>query len=149
MQSTSVTIDQALTTQPPRWRIWLMRALYFLTFIGLAFETWEYLLFPPEPIDYMTGVAFSFWAAYATLMGIGIRYPLKMLPLILLQLAYKSIWALTVYPPMKYSGTVTLDAESFFWVCITAVIIDTLVIPWGYFFKVYIKPFLKFRDYPV
>lgn len=149
MKSHTATHDQEGVPYPPKWRIWLMRALYFLTFIGLAFEAWEYLLFPPEPLDYITGVTFSFWAAYGTLMGIGIRYPLKMLPLILLQLTYKSIWALTVYLPMKHAGTITPNAESFFWVCVTAVIIVTLVIPWGYLFKAFIKPFLKFRVYPV
>ena len=68
-------------------RLIFMRGLYFITFIGLAFQSWDYLVFPGEPLNYMEGIAFSFWATYATLMGIGIRYPLKMLPLLFLQLA--------------------------------------------------------------
>ncbi len=143
------TTNSATVKAPPKFRLALMRGLYLLTFIGLAFEAWDYLLFPPEALDYITGVTFSFWAAYATLMALGIRYPIKMLPLILLQLAYKAVWALTVYLPMKSSGTITPDAESFFWVCVAAVIIDTLVIPWGYFFKSYIKPFFQLKAHPV
>ncbi|SHG23391.1 hypothetical protein [Flagellimonas flava] len=145
MKSTTVLGSREPIKRPPKFRLWLMRGLYFLTFIGLAYETWEYLLFPTEPLDYLSGVAFSFWAAYATLMGIGIRYPLKMLPLIFLQLAYKAIWALTVYPPMKAAETLTPAGESFYSICITAVIIDILVIPWGYVFQAYIKPFFKLK----
>lgn len=148
MKTPKAEKGQALK-KPPRFRLALMRGLYLLTFVGLAFEAWEYLLFPPEPLDYITGVAFSFWAAYASLMFIGLRYPLKMLPLILLQLAYKAIWAATIYPPMKSTGTVTPEAESFYWICITAIIIDALVIPWQYVFRSYILPFLKFKTHPV
>ncbi|MGW9686639.1 hypothetical protein [Flagellimonas sp. 2504JD1-5] len=141
MKSNSISYADDKVKRPPKFRLLLMRALYLLTFIGLAYEAWEYLLFPDEPIDYITGVTFSFWATYATLMGLGIRYPIKMLPLIFLQLAYKATWALIVYPPMKAAGNITPNAESFYWICITAVIIDIVVIPWGYVFNNYIRTF--------
>ena len=111
-------------------RLYLMRGLYLLTFIGLAKQAWTEILYPSEPLDYITGVAFSFWASYATLMGLGVFYPVKMLPLILLQLCYKAVWALGVYLPMQSTGTISESAESFFWICIVAVILDIIVIPW-------------------
>lgn len=145
MKPTEEKLVPNLGKQPPKWRLWLMRGLYFLTFIGLAYEAWAYLLQPAEPLGYLEGVAFSFWAVYATLMGLGIRYPVKMLPLILLQLGYKATWALTVYPPMKLTGAITPEAESFYVICITAVIIDTLVIPWGYVIQYYLKPIFDLK----
>ncbi len=149
MKSTTITKTSKPIEKPPKFRLVLMRGLYLLTFVGLAFETWEYLLFPSEPVDYITGVAFSFWASYATLMVLGVRYPIKMLPLLFLQLAYKATWALSVYLPMKSSEHITPEAESFYWICITAVIIDIIVIPWGYVFNNYIKKFFQFREYPI
>jgi hypothetical protein len=134
--------------QVSKFRLYLMRGLYLLTFIGLAFQTWETILFPSETLDYITGVAFSFWAAYATLMGLGIRYPIKMLPLLLLQLFYKATWALGVYLPMQAASQVTPEAESFFWICIVAVILDVIVIPWPYVFKNYIRNFLNLKIHP-
>lgn len=148
MKPTTVTNEKVQVKNPSKFRLAIMRGLYLLTFIGLAFQAWEYLLFPGEQIDYITGVAFSFWATYATLMGLGVRYPIKMLPLLFLQLMYKATWVLTVYLPMKSSGTVTPVAESFYWICITAVILDVLVIPWGYFWKSYVRPFLNFKAHP-
>ncbi|WP_139063612.1 hypothetical protein [Flagellimonas eckloniae] len=135
--------------KPPKFRLVLMRGLYLLTFIGLAFEAWEYLLYPKEPIDYITGITFSFWATYATLMGLGVRYPIKMLPLLFLQLAYKATWALTVYFPMESAEIITPEAESFYRICITAVIIDIVVIPWEYVFKNYIRTFFQFKRFPI
>lgn len=122
-------------------RLYLMRGLYFLTCIGLAKQAWTEILFPEEALTYLDGVAFSFWASYATLMGLGIRYPLKMLPLLFLQLFYKATWALGVYLPMQSAGLVTPAAESFYGICIVAVILDLLVIPWLYVYKNYIRAF--------
>lgn len=140
------TTNQNSSKKLSKLRLVLMRGLYLLTFIGLAFQAWEYLLFPDEPLDYITGVAFSFWASYATLMGIGVRYPLKMLPLLFLQLAYKATWALGIYLPMKEASLVTPEAESFLWICIIAVILDIAVIPWKYVLNNYLSPFLKLKS---
>ncbi|MEO1484281.1 MAG: hypothetical protein AAFU57_00950 [Bacteroidota bacterium] len=118
-----------------KFRIWLMRSLYALTFVGLAFQAWETLLYPEEPLSYLDGVAFSFWAAYATLMGVGVFFPLRMLPLIFLQLAYKAIWAIWVYLPMEAANLVTPQAASFYNICLTTAVLDVLVIPWYYVFK--------------
>ncbi|WP_298790448.1 hypothetical protein [uncultured Allomuricauda sp.] len=149
MKSTAIDSTPQKPQRPPKFRLILMRALYLLTFVGLAFEAWEYLLYPEEPIDYITGVTFSFWATYATLMGLGVRYPIKMLPLLFLQLAYKATWALAVYLPMEAAGNVTPEAESFYQICIIAVIIDIIVIPWGYVFNNYIRTFFRFKTSPI
>lgn len=126
-------------TKLSKFRLTLMRGLYFLTFIGLAKQAWTEILFPEEVLGYLEGVAFSFWASYATLMALGIRYPLKMLPLLFLQLLYKATWAVGVYMPMKSAGLVGASAESFFEICVVAVVLDLIVIPWPYVFKKYFR----------
>ena len=126
-----------------KFRIWLMRSLYALTFIGLAFQAWETLLYPEEPLRYLEGVAFSFWAAYATLMGLGGLFPFRLRPLIFLQLAYKAIWAIWVYLPMEAANMVTPQAASFYNICLTAIVLDVLVIPWHHVFKTYRPKLLK------
>lgn len=131
----------------PRWRLYLMKALYLLTFIGLVFDNWSTILFPTEPMDTLSGVAISFWASYSLLMGLGLRYPLKMLPLIFLQLLYKSAWLIGTYFPAKSAGVLNEDLQSFFWVCVTAIILDLIVIPWLYVYQVYVKDFFKFMRF--
>ncbi|MCR9248779.1 MAG: hypothetical protein NXI20_00090 [bacterium] len=133
----------------PKWRIVIMRGLYLLTFVGLAFDSYSTLFNPGEMLDTITGVAFVFWASYATLMGFGVRYPVQMMPLLFLQLFYKALWIIGVYMPMYNAGVVTENAQSFFWICVTAVILDVIVIPWPYVLNNYVKVFFKFQSQPV
>lgn len=126
-----------------RLRLYLMRGLYFLTFIGLVFDNWSTILFPTEQMDTLTGVAISFWASYSLLMGLGLRYPIKMLPLLFLQLLYKSAWIIGTYLPATRTGVVDEDLTSFFWICMTAIVLDLLVIPWKFVFRSYASGFLN------
>ncbi|MEP1096329.1 MAG: hypothetical protein ABJG78_14530 [Cyclobacteriaceae bacterium] len=129
----------------PKIRLYLMRALYLLTFISLTYDNWSTIFFPTEQLDTLSGVAISFWASYGLLMGLGVRYPLKMLPLILLQLFYKAGWLIGTYLPAKSADLLNEDLEAFYWICVTAVIVDTLVIPWGYVWRTYVLDFVNFR----
>ncbi len=131
---------------PSRFRLWLMRALYLLTFIGLAYDNWYTIFFPSEQLDTLSGVAISFWASYSLLMALGIRFPLKMLPLILLQLLYKSAWIIGVYLPARSSDSLNSSLEEFFSICIAAIIIDLVVIPWSYVCKTYVVSFFKLKN---
>lgn len=124
-------------------RLYLMRGLYFLTFIGLVFDNWSTILSPTDQMDTLTGVAISFWASYSLLMGLGVRYPIKMLPLLFLQLLYKSAWIIGTYLPATKTGVVDEDLTSFFWICVTAIVLDLLVIPWKFVFRSYVSGFLN------
>ena len=78
------------------FRLYFMRSLYVLNFVMLGLSVWPELINHAGAWDPVKGVAFSFWAALSVLSGLGLRYPLKMLPLLLLQLLYKSIWVIAV-----------------------------------------------------
>ena len=51
----STTQNQKLhlteTRELPKWRLYLMRGLYLLTFVGLAFDSWSIIFFPEEQMD--------------------------------------------------------------------------------------------------
>src|SRR5213083_2191613 len=81
-----------------------LRVIYLLNFVGLGLMAWPRVLGPDKPLGLMEGVAFSFWAALSALMGLGLRYPLQMLPLLLLQLSYKVVWLLAVALPLWSAG---------------------------------------------
>lgn len=129
---------------PPNWRLHLMRGLFFLNFISLAFDNWSAVLFPVEQMDVLSGVAISFWAGFALLNLLGVRFPLKMLPILLLQLLYKSAWILGTYLPAKALGVVDAGIQEFFWICVAGTILNLLIIPWGYVYREFFQNFLKF-----
>jgi len=127
----------------PNWRLHVMRSLFFLNFISLSYDNWSTILFPEEQMDTLTGVTISFWAAFSVLNLFGIRFPLKFIPILLLQLLYKSAWIIGTYLPAKNSGQLDEDLISFFWICVAGIILNLLVLPWRFVYHEYLKNFFR------
>jgi hypothetical protein len=121
------------------FRLYSMRTVYLLTFVGLGYSVWPEIIDHGKLWDPVKGAAFSFWAAYSALMGVGVRYPLKMLPLLILQLFYKSVWLLAVGLPLRSAGQIDPVAAGMIGVFATAVVLDLIVIPWPYVVANYVK----------
>src|SRR5262249_20770478 len=85
--------------------------------------------------DPIKAVAFCFWAALSLLAALGIRYPLKMVPVLLLQLTYKSIWLVAVALP-RWS---TLKSTELTKVMVGGIIADLIVIPWPWVLTNYVR----------
>lgn len=121
------------------FRLNLMRAVYLLTFLGVGVSAWTELFTRDELWGTVTGAAFSFWAAYSVLMGLGARYPLKMLPLLVLQLFYKSVWMVAVALPLWSAGRLDAEATRMAIGFAMAMLMDLIVIPWPYVLAEYVK----------
>lgn len=121
------------------FRLYLMRLLYLLNFVGLGISVWPGLINHGKPWDPMHGIAVSCWAALSALSGLGIRYPLKMLPLLLMQFFYKSVWVLAVGLTLRSAGQLDPVAADLFSVCSKGLVVDLLVIPWPYVLAHYVK----------
>ena len=66
--------------------------------------TWTHILTHQglwEPTD---AVAWCVWTAFATLAGLGIIRPLKMLPILLLEIFYNVLWLVIVAYPLWSKG---------------------------------------------
>jgi hypothetical protein len=121
-------------------RLYLMRTLFLLNFVMLATSAWPGLInHGGRPWDPVRGVAVSCWATLSTLSALGIRYPLKMVPLLLFQLFYKTIWVLAIGLPMKSAGLLDPVAAEIFSVCSKGLVVDLIVIPWPYVIAHYVK----------
>ena len=120
-------------------RIYALRLAYLLNFVGGLFMFWPALLSPDKPLGLIDGAAFSLWATMTTLMGLGLRYPLQMLPLLLLQLIYKTVWLLAVALPLRSAGRWDSSASATTRTFVAAIVVDLLVIPWAYVLANYIK----------
>src|SRR5271155_2313499 len=124
-----------------RINIYLLRLLYILMFFVLGKETWTRILTHQGAWDPTNAVAWCVWTAFATLAGLGIIRPLKMLPIILLEIFYKVMWLIIVaYPLWSKGKLVDSPAEgmtsAFLWV-----LLPVVAVPWTYVFANYIyKP---------
>ena|SRR5205807_5600527 len=117
------------------FRLYLMRLLYLLNFVLLGLQVWPVIINHQGAWDPVRGVAFSFWAALSALAGLGIRYPLKMLPLLLLQLLYKSIWVIAIALPL-WSAFRSIELTK---VMAIGAVVDLIIIPWPYVLVTYVK----------
>jgi hypothetical protein len=82
------------------FRLYLLRAAYLLIVVGLGFTIWPGILHPPKDLALMRGVVRSLLGAVSLLAILGIRYPLKILPLLFFELVWKSIWILAFGLPL-------------------------------------------------
>ena len=120
-------------------RLYLLRLIYVGTFLFVGTTAWKEILTHSGTWDPLQGVAFSFWAAYATLMILGLRYPLKLLPLLLLQFFYKLVWLVAVaYPLWSSSQLRGSSASGLTTIFVIAVIVDLVAIPWPYALRSYV-----------
>lgn len=69
---------------------------------------------------------------------LGIRYPLKMLPILLLELVWKSFWLVVFALPMYLNHGLDQYAREVVFACGMGVILTPLVIPWRYVINHYI-----------
>ena len=124
-----------MSEEIPIWRLYALRLVYLLNFVGLSAQVWPAIINHDGVIDPMKGVAYSFWAALSLLCGLGIRYPLRMLPLLFIQLLYKLIWLVAIYLPLRSAGQSTSLLSSM----LIAAVVDVVVIPWPYVVSSYIQ----------
>ena len=126
-------------TEVSTFRLYLLRAMYVFMFVGLAIFKLPGIFNPSENVSTTGSVVLSVLGAIALLAVLGIRYPVKMLPLLLFELLWKIIWVLAYGLPLWYTQRLALDARDILINCLVGVVLVPLVIPWGYVFKQYVK----------
>ena len=120
------------------FRLYLLRAMYVFMAVGLAIFELPALLHP-ENLSRLDSVVLSVLAAFALLAVLGIRYPLKMLPLLFFELVWKSIWVLVFGLPLLLSGQLGPETTETLTACLMGVVLVPLVTPWGYVLEHYVK----------
>ena len=87
-------------TDVPLWRLYLLRTTYLIVATGLGVEVWPGIVHHVRPWQLMQGVVSCVLGAVGLLAVLGLRYPLQMIPLLLFELAWKSIWLGVVALPL-------------------------------------------------
>ncbi|HEY0413629.1 MAG TPA: hypothetical protein VGD66_10845 [Allosphingosinicella sp.] len=120
-------------------RLYAMRLAYFLIALFLGATIWPGIIHHEVPWTLMSGVAHCLLAALALLMALGIRYPLRMLPVLLFELAWKTIWLIAVGVPLWRAGRLDADAIETGKACLLGAILMLVVIPWPYVLAHYVR----------
>ena len=81
-------------------QIFAMRVGYLLVVVLVGNIAWSRLLAHEGPWDPVVAAALSMGAGSAALSVFGLIHPLRWLPLVLFEIAYKSIWLIVVAYPL-------------------------------------------------
>jgi hypothetical protein len=118
--------------------IYALRTLFLLMFVFVGYDSWAYILRHEGAWDPMRSVAWCMFASYSLLSILGVFRPLKMLPIILFMVTYKSLWLLAVAYPLWAAGKLAGSpvegmARIFVWIPVAL-----LAVPWKYVLDKYV-----------
>jgi hypothetical protein len=117
-------------------RLYVLRATYLLLVIGLGG------MIVPDVLSHPVitrGVIPSLLGAVWLLALVGLKYPLEMLPLLMFEFAWKSIWMVAYGLPQWSAGQFPPTFADDFFSIGFGVILMPIVIPWGYVYRHYVK----------
>ncbi|MDE2367922.1 MAG: hypothetical protein KGN16_03040 [Burkholderiales bacterium] len=120
------------------WRIHLLRLQYLLIAGVMGFFVWQQVLFETGPWPAPRVIAKSMLASLALLCLLGLRYPLRMLPLMLLEALWKTVAILLIILPAWLAHRMTPELQVLFFECIGIVVLY-LVMPWRYVWVRYFR----------
>ncbi|WP_219836197.1 hypothetical protein [Paenibacillus sp. R14(2021)] len=120
------------------FRLYSLRALYLLVVVGLGITVWPGVIHHEQPWELKEGVVQCMLAAFSALSVLGLRYPLQMLPLLLWEMLWKSIWLIVIALPLWSTGQMDESTWATASACLI-VLIFPFGIPWRFVFAHYIK----------
>ena len=125
------------------FRLYLLRAMYVFMVVGLAIFKLAPAILHPENLSPQDSVIVSVLGGFALLAVLGIRYPIKMLPLLFFEFVWKVVWVVAFGLPLLLSGgldpNVSFGGTETLINCLLGIVLVPLVVPWGYVLEHYLK----------
>lgn len=136
---TTLTTTGTVTTVPvlSLTRLHLMRAGYLLMGLGLAAVKWP-LLPDAHTLPLYEGVTLCLLTAMSLLAFLGLRHPVKLLPVLLFESAWKLLWLALVAVPRAASGDLDAGTSDLVFNC-SLVVLILAVIPWRHVWRTYVQ----------
>ena len=118
-------------------RLYLLRAGYLFMAVGLAVTRGPLLIGHDASWALMDSVVVCMLVAQSLLFFLGVRYPVKMIPILLFEMTWKLIWLSTVALPLWLNGELD-DASASVAINCSLVVIVFVVLPWPYLVRQYV-----------
>lgn len=120
----------------PAWRLNVMRIGYAVMVVGLALTKWPALV-SGGPWQLAEGTVLTMLVAMSVLALLGLRYPQRMLPILLFEVGWKLTWLGVVAFPLWLDGNLTGSTREqtakVLWV-----VIIIAVVPWRHVVRQYL-----------
>lgn len=138
--------SSAASASPSIWRrgeheVSLARLYVLRAFCILFFAAGPFIALPdviqPDPAS--RGLMSSIVAGFWVMSILGLRDPLRIMPIFLFEFAWKMIWLLAFGLPRWWSGVSAPHLSQDLWEIGAFPFLLALVIPWGYVWRHYIR----------
>ena len=129
--------SRAVAAELSLYRLHLMRVGYAVMGIGLAVVKWPLLVNHPELWPLFDGVVTCILTAMSLLALLGLRYPVRLLPILLFECGWKLIWLSVVAAPKLATGNLDPATQEVM-VNSLLVVIILAVVPWRYVWQQYV-----------
>ena len=120
-------------------RLYLLRATYVFIAVGLAVTRWPELIDRPADLSHLDTVVGSILGAVSLLALLGVRYPIRMLPLLFFEFVWKLMWVLMWGVPLWRDHQLDADRRETLIACLMGIVLVPIVMPWGYVLNRYVK----------
>ena len=118
-------------------RLNLLRCGYLLLILGLGSQMAPPLIARGPELEVMHGVVLSMLCALGLLSILGLRYPLKMLPLLFFEMTWKLIWLVRIALPLWAAHRID-DAVAGTLIAVLMVVVFPFIVPWRYVARTYL-----------
>ena len=119
-------------------RLYTLRACYLIMGGGLAIVIWPAVISHTPQLAASRGIQISLFAGLGAIALLGLRYPVKMIPILLFELTWKAIYLLAFALPLwrahQITPAVAADISA-----VLVVLIFLPLIPWVYVWREYAK----------
>lgn len=118
-------------------RLYALRVAYFIMAAGIAVYFWPSVIHHTSEFAIAKGIQMALLAGLGLVAALGLRYPVRMLPILLFELAWKAIYliafALPLWSAHQINASAAEDIKS-----VLMVVIFIPLIPWRYVFLNYV-----------
>jgi hypothetical protein len=121
----------------PLWRLYTLRLCYLILAGGLGIFIWPDVIKHTAEYAALRGIQVSLLAGLGATAVLGLRYPAKMIPLLLFELIWKTIYLVGFALPAWRSHQIT-DAMAADITSVLMVIVFVPLIPWRYVWRAYV-----------
>jgi hypothetical protein len=118
-------------------RLQLMRGGYLLMGVGLVLVKWPQLRHA-SGLPLYEGVTLCLLTAMSLLAFLGLRHPVKLLPVLLFESIWKVLWLSLVALPRAAGGGLDVATSDVVASC-SLVVVIIAVIPWRYVWQHYVR----------
>lgn len=119
------------------FRLYVLRAMYLFIVLGLGFYLWPEILNGRAHWSVSEGQASCMLGAFSIVCALGLRYPLQMLPVLLWEVLWKTLWLVMVPLAQWRAGHVDEALQPSIFAC-SMVVLVYAAIPWDYVWSHYV-----------